>query len=48
MAKGCQRRLMAHGQMPPGPGDPEPRGAGPGPEARFWVPRAGAESSHEP
>ena len=32
----------------PGPGDPEARGAGPGPEARLWVPRAGAASGHEP
>ena len=42
--------LMARGR--PGPGDPEARGAGPGPEARLWVPRAGPgrplAMSHEP
>ena len=43
MAKGGQGMLMAHG-----PGPEEARGAGPGPEARLWVPRAGAASGHEP
>ena len=38
--------LMAKGR--PGPGDPEARGAGPGPEARLWVPRAGLAPGHEP
>ncbi len=38
--------LMARGR--PGPRDPEPRGAGPGPEARLWVPRAGPAPGHEP
>ena len=38
--------LMARGQ--PGPGDPKARGAGPGPGARFWVPRAGPAPGHEP
>ena len=32
----------------PGPGDPEARRAGPRPEARLWVPMAGAASGHEP
>ena len=38
--------LMARGW--PGPGDTEARGAGPGPEARLWVPRAGPAPGHEP
>ena len=38
--------LMARGQ--PGPGDPEARGAGPGPKARLWVHRAGLAPGHEP
>ena len=38
--------LMARGW--PGLGDPEARGAGPGPEARLWVPRAGPAPGHEP
>ena len=56
-------RLMAHGQARPGEahgswpdaalalGTQEARGAGPEPEARLWVPRAGQASgqeSHEP
>ena len=32
----------------PGPGDPQARGAGPGPGARLWLPRAGAASGYEP
>ena len=38
--------LMARGR--PGPGDPEARGAGPGPEVRLWVPRAEPALGHEP
>ena len=38
--------LMARGR--PGSGDPEARGAAPGPEARLWVPWAGPAPGHEP